>query len=77
MTWSSSTCGSSPISGARKSWSKRSRSSRVRGVSFRVDNLFDAHQSVTDSNGATPLRYQPLLLDPNGRTLKIEFRKLF
>ncbi len=46
-------------------------------VSFSVDNLTDAHQRVTDGNGATPLRYQPLLLDPLGRTFSLEFRKLF
>ncbi|MGX7894747.1 hypothetical protein [Tsuneonella sp. HG222] len=46
-------------------------------VSLSVDNVFDARQRVTDSTGATPLRYQPFLLDPNGRTFEIEFRKIF
>ncbi|WP_235913304.1 porin family protein [Croceibacterium salegens] len=46
-------------------------------VSFSIDNLTDAHQRVTDSSGDTPLRYQPLLIDPLGRTLSLEFRKLF
>lgn len=46
-------------------------------VSLRVNNLFDARQRVTDANGAVPLRYQPFLIDPVGRFVEIEFRKLF
>ncbi|KKC27370.1 TonB-dependent receptor [Sphingomonas sp. SRS2] len=46
-------------------------------LSLRVDNLFDSQQKVRDATGATPLRYQPGYLDPAGRTIRIEFRKLF
>ena len=46
-------------------------------VSFSIDNLFDARQKVVDSSGATPLRYQPFLIDPLGRQFSVEFRKLF
>jgi iron complex outermembrane receptor protein len=46
-------------------------------LSFRIDNLFDAHQRVTDENGLVPLRYQPGLIDPQGRSFEIEFRKMF
>ncbi|QZH75173.1 MAG: hypothetical protein JY451_00610 [Erythrobacter sp.] len=46
-------------------------------IGFDIDNIFDARQRVTDSSGATPLRYQPLLIDPRGRSFEIEFRKLF
>ena len=46
-------------------------------LSFRIDNLFDAHQRVTDENGLVPLRYQPGLIDPRGRSFEIEFRKMF
>ncbi|MCB2067443.1 MAG: hypothetical protein KDE15_12485, partial [Erythrobacter sp.] len=46
-------------------------------IGFDVDNLFDAHQRVTDSTGAVPQRYQPFLIDPAGRTFSIEIRKLF
>ncbi|MFZ5747092.1 MAG: TonB-dependent receptor [Pseudomonadota bacterium] len=46
-------------------------------VSLSVDNLFDNRLHVTDQTGATPLSYQPDLLDPQGRTVKISFRKLF
>ena len=46
-------------------------------VSFGIDNIFDARQRVTDSAGEEPLRYQPFLIDPVGRSFEIEFRKLF
>lgn len=42
-----------------------------------VDNLFNARQRVRDANGVTPVNYQPDLLDPLGRTVRISFRKLF
>ena len=32
---------------------------------------------VTDTDGNTPLRYQPFLLDPTGRYLGIDLRKMF
>ncbi len=46
-------------------------------IGFDIDNLFDARQRITDSTGVTPLRYQPFLVDPRGRSFEIEFRKLF
>lgn len=46
-------------------------------ISFDVDNIFNARQRVTDSAGLVPLRYQPFLIDPVGRSFEIEFRKLF
>jgi hypothetical protein len=46
-------------------------------LSFSVNNLFDARQKVTDQNGDVPLRYQPFLVDPNGRSFQVEFRKMF
>lgn len=46
-------------------------------LSLRVNNLFDTRQRVTDENGEVPLRYQPFLIDPTGRFVEIEFRKLF
>jgi hypothetical protein len=46
-------------------------------VSLGVDNLFDARQRVTDSNGEVPLSYQPFLLDPEGRFIEFEIRKIF
>jgi iron complex outermembrane recepter protein len=46
-------------------------------VTLAVGNVFDARQRVRDANGATPLVYQPDLLDPLGRTLSVSLRRLF
>jgi len=46
-------------------------------LSLRVDNVFDAQQRVVASDGSTPLRYQPGYLDPQGRVIRLEFRKQF
>ncbi|GAB5347910.1 TonB-dependent receptor [Alteriqipengyuania sp. 357] len=46
-------------------------------VSLRLDNIFDTRQGVVDGTGQTPVRFQPALTDPLGRTFEIEFRKLF
>ena len=46
-------------------------------VSLRVENLFDSRQKVTDASGSVPLSYQPDYLDPRGRMIEFEFRKLF
>lgn len=54
-----------------KTWARGAR------VSLRIDNVFDTLPRVRDANGATPLRYQAGYLDPVGRAIKIEFRKLF
>lgn len=46
-------------------------------VSLRANNLFDSRRRVVDENGDTPINFQPDLLDPTGRYLGIQFRKLF
>ena len=46
-------------------------------LSLRADNVFDGRRIVRDENGDTPLRFQPLLIDPTGRYLGIDIRKLF
>lgn len=46
-------------------------------VSVGVDNLLDARQRVRDSAGATPLRYQPWLLDALGRQVSLTLRKAY
>ena len=46
-------------------------------LSLRADNLFDAIRRVTDETGAVPLSYQPALVDPVGRYVGIEIRKMF
>ena len=46
-------------------------------LSFKIDNLLDARQKVTDQTGVVPISYQPDLLDPQGRFIGIELRKQF
>ncbi|HEU4968872.1 TonB-dependent receptor [Sphingomonas sp.] len=46
-------------------------------VTVSIDNLFNERQRVRDATGTTPVNYQPDLLDPLGRTIRISFRKLF
>ena len=46
-------------------------------LSLNVRNVFDSRQRVTDGAGATPLRYQPYLIDPLGRTVQVGLRKVF
>lgn len=46
-------------------------------ISLGIDNLFNARQRVTDANGIVPINYQPGYLDPNGRVVRLTFRKLF
>ncbi len=46
-------------------------------LSFRINNIFDGIQKVTDTTGATPLRYQPGYVDPVGRLIQLELRKQF
>lgn len=46
-------------------------------VTVSIDNLFNERQRVRDATGVTPVNYQPDLLDPLGRTIRISFRKLF
>ena len=46
-------------------------------VSFKIDNLFDSRQKVTDENGDVPLSYQADYRDPRGRVIGIDIRKMF
>lgn len=51
-------------------WLKGSR------VSLGVSNLFDERIDVTSSTGRVPLNYQPDFLDPQGRVIRVELRKI-
>jgi hypothetical protein len=46
-------------------------------VSLGVTNILNTRQRVTDQTGAVPLNYQPDLLDPTGRAVRLSIRKLF
>ncbi|QGP80095.1 TonB-dependent receptor [Sphingobium sp. CAP-1] len=54
-----------------KNWARGTR------VSLSVENIFNRRQAVTDSDGDTPLAYQPAYLDPEGRTVKLSVRRIF
>jgi outer membrane receptor protein involved in Fe transport len=55
----------------RADWLKGAR------ISLTVQNLTNERQRVRDVTGMTPLRYQPGYLDPIGRTVELELRKVF
>ncbi|HEY7810760.1 MAG TPA: TonB-dependent receptor [Allosphingosinicella sp.] len=46
-------------------------------VTLSIDNLFNSRPGVRDASGITPLGYQPNLLDPLGRSVRISLRKMF
>lgn len=46
-------------------------------MSCRIENLFDSAQTVTDEAGVVPISYQRDYLDPRGRVISIELRKMF
>ncbi|MEM6266335.1 MAG: hypothetical protein AAF707_02330, partial [Pseudomonadota bacterium] len=46
-------------------------------VSLRADNIFDGQRAVRAENGETPVNFQPFLIDPVGRFVGIDIRKLF
>ena len=63
--------------GQRKALTRFSGFFKGARLSLRADNLFDARQRVTDGSGTVSLSYQPDYLDPRGRFVQIEFRKMF
>jgi len=46
-------------------------------VSLVIGNLFNERQKVRAADGSVPVNYQPDLLDPQGRNIRLNFRKLF
>ncbi|MEO1041128.1 MAG: hypothetical protein AAFX52_02450 [Pseudomonadota bacterium] len=46
-------------------------------IRFGVDNILDERLDVRDENGAVPTALSPDVLDPDGRSFEIEFRKRF
>ncbi len=46
-------------------------------VTLAVENLFDARQEVRNAAGQVPVSYQPDLIDPLGRTVRLSVRKVF
>jgi outer membrane receptor protein involved in Fe transport len=46
-------------------------------VSLNIENLLDTRVEVQDALGQTPTNFQPFLVDPLGRTVRLSLRKLF
>jgi hypothetical protein len=46
-------------------------------VVLAADNVFNEHQRVLDGTGVIPTAYQPAYLDPLGRVIRLDLRKLF
>ncbi len=46
-------------------------------VVLAADNAFNEHQSVRDATGAIPFAYQSAYLDPLGRVIRLDLRKIF
>ena len=61
----------------RKSWVAAVPFLKGSRASFKVDNIFDSAQKITDGTGVIPLRYQGPFQDPVGRFFEIEWRKKF
>jgi hypothetical protein len=46
-------------------------------VVLAAENVFNEHQRVQDATGAIPMAYQSAYLDPLGRVIRLELRKVF
>lgn len=60
----------------RQPWARAYPWLRGARATLSIDNLFDSRQQVRAGDGATPVTYQPNLLDPVGRTVRLTLRKL-
>lgn len=60
----------------RQPWARAHPWLRGARVTLSIDNLFDSRQQVRARDGATPVTYQPDLLDPVGRTMRLTLRKV-
>ncbi len=63
--------------GQREALVRRTPFFRNARVRLAVDNLFNDRQTVRDTNGIVPLRYQQGFLDPAGRFIELSFQKRF
>jgi hypothetical protein len=63
--------------GEQAKLAKRAPFTKNLRLSLRFENLFNSRQQVTDASGAVPLSYQKAYLDPRGRVIEFEVRKMF
>ena len=60
----------------RTSWVERFPWLEGSRIQLGVQNLFDSRPEVTAVGSETPLNYQPDFLDPEGRSVRLTFRKI-
>lgn len=60
----------------RTSWVERFPWLAGSRIQFGIQNLFDSRPEVTTAGADVPLNYQPDYLDPEGRTVRLTFRKI-
>ncbi|MFP5447535.1 MAG: TonB-dependent receptor [Alphaproteobacteria bacterium] len=60
----------------RQRWARDYPWLRGARATLSIDNIFDNRQEVRTRDGAIPITYQPDLLDPVGRTVRLTVRKL-
>ena len=60
----------------RTSWVERFPWLEGSRIQLGVQNLFDSRPEVTAVGAETPLNYQPDFLDPEGRSVRLTFRKI-
>lgn len=58
-------------------WARNHEFLRGARLSLVIGNLFNERQKVRAADGSVPVNYQPDLLDPQGRNIRLNFRKLF
>ena len=63
--------------GQRPDWVRAHPWMRGMRVAVSIDNLLGDRQRVLDGTGVTPVNFQPSLLDPLGRAVRLSVRKLF
>lgn len=63
--------------GQRPDWVRAHPWLRGARVAVGVENLLNDRQRVRDGTGVTPISFQPALLDPLGRSVRVSVRKLF
>jgi hypothetical protein len=62
--------------GVRREWVQAHPILRGTRLTLSINNLFDEKQTVRDATGAVPVTYQPDYLDPRGRVIAFNVRKL-
>ena len=57
-------------------WARQYTWLRGARATLSIENIFDSRQQVRTADGAVPVTYQPDLMDPVGRTVRLTIRKL-